>query len=170
MHIYVPALVSLQLRVQLGAARLVYMCTVVTIHACGIMASRHYSDTRCMKRPRRLGPGANAPTRREPGGSHAQTALTDTPPIYTSQGVCNITGRLTPCSAPLPLLLPAPPSRASTDTHVPAAALSCRRQAMLVSSRIGRRRRTSSLSRQDSDVRDARSSLEGGEARCRAVA
>ena len=45
-----------------------------------------------MKRAsRRLGPGANAPTRRETGGSHAQTALTDTPAIYTSQGVCDIT-------------------------------------------------------------------------------
>ena len=113
--------------------------------------------------PRRLGPGANAPTRREAGGSHAQTALTDTPAIYTSQGVCDITSIKHACArrrpgssvvssqigaisesqrghthgpGSLPLLLPAPPSRASTDTHIPAAALSYLRQAMLVSSRI----------------------------------
>ena len=96
MHIYVPALVGLQLRVQ-PRRRAPGVYVYGSIRACGNHAMpplTTLTHDACSK-PRRLGPGANAPTRREAGGSHAQTALTDTPAIYTSQGVCDITGRLT---------------------------------------------------------------------------
>ena len=66
-----------------AAPRAWYIC----VYMCHAMPSpvRHYTrhhDARSA--PRRLEPGGIAPTRREPGVSRAQTALTDTPAIYTT--------------------------------------------------------------------------------------
>ena len=62
----------------------VHMCLHVR-QACHATRERHYTrhhDARSA--PRRLEPGGMAPTRRETGASRAQTALTDTPAIYTT--------------------------------------------------------------------------------------
>ena len=66
------------------APRAWYIC----VHTCGKHAMppvRPTPDTTMHESvPRRLGPGGIAPTRRETGVSRAQTALTDTPAIYTT--------------------------------------------------------------------------------------
>ena len=106
---------------------------------------RHYTrhhDARSA--PRRLEPGGIAPTRREPGVSRAQTALTDTPAIYTTAPPpVSPWAALDADESPDISLSSAAAAftavTASTDTDIPAAALSCRRQAMLVSSRNRRR-------------------------------
>ena len=138
-----------------AAPRAWYIC----VYMCGKHAmpppvryyTRHH-DARSA--PRRLEPGGIAPTRREPGGSRAQTALTDTPAIYTtapppvspwaaalvhlalSSAAASSAAALSSAAAACTAVT------ASTDTDIPAAALSCRRQAILASSRSGRRRKS----------------------------
>ena len=74
----------LQLASLVGAARLVH----IWVYMCGKHAMppvRHYTQHHdARSAPRRLEPGGMAPTRRETGASRAQTALTDTPAIYTA--------------------------------------------------------------------------------------
>ena len=138
-----------------AAPRAWYIC----VYMCGKHAMpppvRHYTrhhDARSA--PRRLEPGGMAPTRRVTGASRAQTALTDTPAIYTtapppvspwaaalvhlalSSAAASSAAALSSAAAACTAVT------ASTDTDIPAAALSCRRQAILVSSRIGRRRKS----------------------------
>ena len=138
-----------------AAPRAWYIC----VYMCGKHAMpqpvRHYTrhhDARSA--PRRLEPGGMAPTRRETGASRAQTALTDTPAIYTtapppvspwaaalvhlalSSAAASSAAALSSAAAACTAVT------ASTDTDIPAAALSCRRQAILASSRSGRRRKS----------------------------
>ena len=68
-----------------AAPRAWYIC----VYMCGKHAMpppvRHYTRHHdALIVPRWLGPGEIAPARREPRVSHAQTALTDTPAIYTT--------------------------------------------------------------------------------------